>query len=89
MEEVDPQDGELGFTCKPDCGCDRVKGVPPQSKYGGLLCPLGGLKAKGPQLLAHASTGITWEKITLTVDSGASDIAVPLTLPQMVRNKPF
>ena len=43
----------------------------------GSLCPLGGLKAV-PQLLAPmSSNGISWEKVTLTVDSGASDTVIP------------
>ena len=25
-----PEDGELGFTCKQECECDSVKGLPPQ-----------------------------------------------------------
>ena len=55
-----------------------MKGLPPQSKPPpGILFPLGGLKAKGPQLIANGSTGISWEKVTLTVDSGASDIVIP------------
>ena len=27
--------------------------------------------------MANGSTGITWEKVTLTVDSGASDTVIP------------
>jgi len=43
----------------------------------GRLCPLGGLKAMPTQLMPMTSTGITWEKVTLTVDSGASDTVIP------------
>ena len=71
------QDGELGFTCAPTCECDSAF-LPPQPKPPpGLLCPLGGLKAKGPQLMTNGATGITWEKVTLTVDSSASDTVIP------------
>ena len=69
------QDGELGFACSPNCECDND--IAPTKPPPGLLCPLGGLKAKGPQLMTSGATGITWEKVTLTVDSGASDTVVP------------
>ena len=42
----------------------------------GMLCPLGGLQARS-QLLASTSTGIMWEKVTLTVGIGASDTVIP------------
>ena len=48
----------------------------------GLLCPLGGLTSKPSPLfgLDASSTGITWEKVTLTVDSGASDTVIPANM---------
>ena len=43
----------------------------------GSLCPLGGLKKVPGQLSPMSSNGVTWEKVTLTVDSGASDTVIP------------
>jgi hypothetical protein len=43
-----------------------------------ILCPLGGLVSKPPSLLTLPNaSGVTWEKVTLTVDSGASDTVLP------------
>ena len=41
------------------------------------LCPLGGIARRPAQLTPVMSKEITWEKLTLTVDSGASDTVVP------------
>ena len=41
------------------------------------LTPLGGIARKPQQLLVLPSKEITWEKMTLTVDSGAPDTVVP------------
>ena len=46
----------------------------------GTLCPLGGLKSKPQQLNVLPHVGVTWEKLTLTVDSGASDTVIPPTM---------
>ena len=55
----------------------------------GSLCPLGGLKKTG-NLSPMTSNGVTWEKITLTVDSGASDTVIPpecLTWLQLIHTE--
>ena len=46
----------------------------------GLLSPLGGLACKPSPLFVASSTGITLEKVTLTVDSGASDTVIPANM---------
>ena len=43
----------------------------------GMLCPLGGLVEKPRGHLRVARDGVTWEKLTLVVDSGASDTVLP------------
>ena len=48
----------------------------PQSATRLSLCPLGGI-ARRPAQLSSVPKGVTWEKLTLTVDSGASDTVVP------------
>ena len=47
----------------------------------GILCPLGGLKRIPQQLNVATANGVTWEKMTPTVDSGASDTVI---LPHML-----
>ena len=42
-----------------------------------VLCPLGGIARRPAQLAPVMSKEVTWEKLTLTVDSGASDTVVP------------
>ena len=41
------------------------------------LCPLGGIARKPTHLSPVTSREVTWEKLTLTVDSGASDTVIP------------
>jgi len=41
------------------------------------LCPLGGIARRPAQLAPMLEKEIVWEKLTLTVDSGASDTVVP------------
>ena len=41
------------------------------------LCPMGGMIRKPAQLTPMTSREVTWEKLVLTVDSGASDTVVP------------
>ena len=41
------------------------------------LCPLGGIARRPAQLTPMMEKEVTWEKLTLTVDSGASDTVVP------------
>ena len=41
------------------------------------LCPLGGIARRPAQLMPATSKEVRWEKLTLTVDSGASDTVVP------------
>ena len=41
----------------------------------GILCPLGGLARRAAPLMVARE--ITWEKMTFTVDSGASDTVIP------------
>ena len=48
----------------------------------GTLCPMGGLKSRPQQLNVLPATGVSWEKMTLTVDSGASDTVIP---PSMLK----
>ena len=49
----------------------------PQDEERLRLCPLGGIARKPAQLMPATSNAIRWEKLTLTVDSGASDTVVP------------
>ena len=51
----------------------------------GTLCPLGGLKTKPHQLNVLPQSAVTWEKLTLTVDSGASDTVIPQTMLKWVQ----
>ena len=41
------------------------------------LCPLGGITRRPAQLTPVMSKEVTWEKLTLTVYSGASNTVVP------------
>ena len=41
------------------------------------LCPLGGIFQRPAQLTPVMCKEVTWEKLTLTVDTGASDTVVP------------
>ena len=43
----------------------------------GTLCPLGGIARRPSTLSPVTNREVTWEKLTLTVDSGASDTVIP------------
>ena len=90
-------DGPLKFEMKCSqnaCGCNDSKPpqppenyeeFPPLSEGGalfkGLLCSLGGLSLRPNKLMTMPERTI-WEKLTLVVDSGASDTVIP---PEMLQ----
>ena len=51
----------------------------------GTLCPMGGLRSKPQQLNVLPATRVTWQKMTLTVDSGASDTVIPPSMLKWVQ----